>query len=401
MVKNESIEKYGCNKFRINLHFDHAKGLIRHCCLHPWFESDNIKAPSALYQKIANDMLAGVANKNCNFCYQREAQGLTSLRLEHSNHLDGLEQLGSEMSTLAPEIFEISISNLCNLQCAYCRSEFSSVWEQEEIKLGYIQSNSSVISPELIDKKRNEFWELFYSSPVKHVRLIGGEPFLNKEFYQIIDKILKHPSTSNFIITIVSNLNFSEIHADNFIEALPKITKRCEVRLLASMESTDSTAEFIRYGLSWPLYQKNYAKFYAVDMPKFTFGARVTLNILCAQSLQNYLNYLVQFPKNKTKKNLFECGNLVYPTYLQMSLLSENLKENLRNCFKYRSELTEIFEEPSINFFFASLKSLLDQHHQASETQNLLLKKFLADRKKQWGVDFLKIWPEFKELIGP
>ena len=126
------IKNYGCNKFKVNLHFSYSKGLVRHCCLHPWFVSEDIKLASPLYRKIAADMDDGVANKNCNFCYQREAKGLTSLRLEHSNHLESLTRIDPEARQLAPEIFEISISNLCNLQCAYCRSEFSSVWEKEE-----------------------------------------------------------------------------------------------------------------------------------------------------------------------------------------------------------------------------------------------------------------------------
>ncbi|MEQ1722893.1 MAG: radical SAM protein [Pseudobdellovibrio sp.] len=342
MVKNESIKKYGCNKFRVNLHFDYSKGFVRHCCLHPWFTSENIKVASPLYQKIGSDMLAGLANQNCNFCYQREAQGLTSLRLEHSNHLEGLEQIDLQATQLAPEIFEISISNLCNLQCAYCRSEFSSVWENEDLANKKLSPNPEKNADELQIQKK-QFWDLFYLSPVKHVRLIGGEPFLNKEFYQIIDKVIQHERADKIIITIVSNLNFSENHLDKFINYIPVIAQKCEVRLLASMESTAETAEFIRYGLSWETYQKNFNKLYALDLPKFTFGTRLTLNILCVRSMQNYLKYLVELPRAKGRKKLFECGNLVYPAYLQMSLLSEGLRHYLKDCFQYQVELNKIF----------------------------------------------------------
>jgi len=70
-------------------------------------------------------MLEGKRSKSCEHgCYQYEDQGLTSARNLYKDKkiIDVYNPL---------ETLQISLSNDCNLTCAYCSSEWSTAWHRD------------------------------------------------------------------------------------------------------------------------------------------------------------------------------------------------------------------------------------------------------------------------------
>ncbi len=82
-----------------------------------------------------------------------------------------------------PSMMEIELSNLCNLECVMCNGDLSSSIRKHRDQLPPL--------PTVYDEQFVE--QLVEFIPHLHeLRFNGGEPFLHKLVYQILDKVLLH-----------------------------------------------------------------------------------------------------------------------------------------------------------------------------------------------------------------
>lgn len=143
---------------------------------------------SEWFASIRRNLTAGIQDSNCDYCWQLEAQGVESFR-QITNKLLQYEELGRTETRL--EMLDLSLGNQCNLKCRTCIPEDSSTWVQEHYDCNYTGSDTLAQFQKkviVLEPEHSKFVTDIKHS-LAHVRLIkffGGEPFLIKRTWQII-----------------------------------------------------------------------------------------------------------------------------------------------------------------------------------------------------------------------
>lgn len=184
---------------------------------------------------IKKTLLNGHIPKNCRTC--------TNLELNKNNSMREF------YNTIHPDIdnglqfLDIRWNTLCNLNCIYCNEEWSSKWAHIK-NVDRVCKRSSENNNDLLS------WVLDNSSNLKEIMLVGGEPLLMKQNYQLLSNL--DPKVK---ISIITNLS-CDIEKNPIAQLL--INKFGEnVVWTVSLENVGKKLEYVRHGISSNLIEKN------------------------------------------------------------------------------------------------------------------------------------------------
>jgi pyruvate-formate lyase-activating enzyme len=267
-IKNASacVYKWGWNTFRMQS----GRSSSCHRVVPSFVDINNFESFHNTPESI-NDrklMLSGEwpQNRGCQYCSNLEAASGVSDRTYH-NDIPGLTPV--EFSTqdqpliVTPSISEIYIDNTCDLGCVYCRPEYSSVINQEVKKYGEYP-----IGLKPIEKNSDSatYFDLYVKWLTKNyqnlnsISILGGEPLLQKGFWQIVD-LLDELSPSSLNLQITTNLNSSTPVLEKFVDKMYQLLKKRKIKKVivsCSLDCWGEQSEFVRYGLNLKQWQKNF-----------------------------------------------------------------------------------------------------------------------------------------------
>lgn len=207
----------------------------------------------------------------CHYCKKIEDVGGLSdrnliNRSHNSQYVPEETKINPRSSVTTPTMLEVYFTNLCNMSCVYCNSEFSSKWEAEDLK--HNSNNNKFLLEKL--RKGNEtypamkiaFWKWFEknASKLKMYNILGGEPFYQKELIENIEFFNKN-ECPNLEIGVFSNLKVEpEKFKDvlNNISNLIKFNKIKSFTLFCSFDCWGPQSEYIRYGLNLNKWEENF-----------------------------------------------------------------------------------------------------------------------------------------------
>ncbi len=180
---------------------------FRPCCRFPFDDKNQypttdqvlLKGQQALNNAfmtdLRKDMLDGVKRSECSKCYVEEESGIKSMRQK------GNEALSSECKSVEfenLEFLEISLDNLCNLECRMCESTFSTKLQQRD---KFLQNNGFYIQPINVRYKTLEMMDKFDLTHLKAIKMLGGEPLISPNLLKFLDKIPYPHLVDLFIVT--------------------------------------------------------------------------------------------------------------------------------------------------------------------------------------------------------
>mgnify|MGYP005989158591 CR=1 FL=1 len=163
-------------------------------------------------------MLAGEKIEECNECYLNEAaypdkmQPMSMRGQANTDYRLDLQNLDENFIGLKG--MEISLDNICNLQCKMCDSMFSSnLYRRDEhlINVEFVYNdkvtNLGSRKPTKIPKQRIEFIKSLGVdwSELQHLKILGGEPFYSPNFEKLLDHLIEEAKPENLRLEIVSN----------------------------------------------------------------------------------------------------------------------------------------------------------------------------------------------------
>lgn len=195
-------------------------------------------------------MLQQQQDPSCEYCWNVENAGGTSLRHYHLDNFTG-NYADYANNTAQPKLVQVSVGNECNLQCTYCNPKFSSIWEQDVRTQPYKVFSDRffyAIDPKQSDVMDKNIKFLSTFDNIEQLSVIGGEPLFNKKFFQLINIT---PAKS---LSISTNLSVKQEVLDKFIEHCDKF-ESVDVRV--SIDATGPVAEFTRYGLDYRQFSAN------------------------------------------------------------------------------------------------------------------------------------------------
>jgi sulfatase maturation enzyme AslB (radical SAM superfamily) len=147
--------------------------------------------------QLRKDMLNGIPRNECKKCYVEEHSNTKSMR-QKANELLLAEAKDVRFEKL--EFLEISLDNICNLECRMCSSRFSTKLQMRD---RYLNENGITgYSPNNITHKTLDLMDSLDLSHLRMIKLLGGEPLISPNFFKFLDKI---PQPQNVNLLIITN----------------------------------------------------------------------------------------------------------------------------------------------------------------------------------------------------
>jgi hypothetical protein len=310
---------------------------------------------SEYVQERRKEMLSGVRHADCSYCWKLEEKNIFHSRQRSDRFEDFLSNAGynakdfwhpQESQQIRKELLrvqkldslEILLKNTCQMKCHYCNANFSSSWEKENRSLG--QSPLVVRGQAFQEKFLASFWNYLPAKlrTLTEINVIGGEPLLQKEFFDLLDKIADYKKQNplpRLTIYVVSNMSVPEKHLMSFLNKAEELKSVVDFCLLASMDCAGGKAEYVRFGLDWSLYQKNIEKACASGLFK-TIRHIVTMSALNLTSLHSLLVYFEQLAKKFPQQEFDLISNVVNePAHLSPLILDASLAKYLNECIDF------------------------------------------------------------------
>src|SRR6056300_78615 len=189
-------------------------------------------------KEIRKNMMKGVKVKDCIKCYQQDEAGVDSLR-NSSGMKDLIAQTSEDGTFKKPgKIMQLQMTNICNLKCKMCSQMYSHMNGLELLEMGKVNpdwllwvkkqgANVNNWTNELGEKQewyKNEEYKLkmfrHISQNIEYLNVVGGEPTLVPEFYEMFEYCEKEGTLGNKSITLVTNLTNTN---PKLIKYLPKL----------------------------------------------------------------------------------------------------------------------------------------------------------------------------------
>jgi len=214
--------------------FHPSRNLVFACC-----KSENYDGGTLDEQR--DNLLNGVKDPSCNYCWDAEEKGGRSLRHEKLENWDG---------TIELKLLDIFINNVCNLQCTYCSPAASSKWSTDIEKNG--QYPMYPLYNTVADKITNEQLVEYINdySPANKITLIGGELLINPQTNLILNNI-----PAGIRIEVPSNMCYDKY---DVLDKLSALTETNDVWVKPSIDTINNNVkQYIRRGFDPELAQTN------------------------------------------------------------------------------------------------------------------------------------------------
>ena len=307
-----------------------AEGTINPCCMfsptiyHKEYRNlqEAFDGPENL--DLRKRMLNGESIKGCEKCDLYESLNKYSYR----EHFD----MKYDSSTLKnPKIreLEFALDNVCNFKCVTCSSRFSSKWYNDDLKLielGIPRHSEAISKRKKILKNVNNLDDLDLSE-LNYLKLIGGEPFINDAYIDILKKL----NLENLELALITN---NSVFPEKWIDLIMKVKT---LNLQISIDGVYEVGEFVRSGMNFKKFTENLIRWKKlseietkIDI-KFNFVVH-SLNILNLKSTIKYLEDMgFRIEVKHIKEQKLEIDFLKEPYYINLSYLPISLKKIIEN----------------------------------------------------------------------
>lgn len=376
-----------------------TNGMTSSCYHPPLHKIDAEKIannPSALHntdqkKHERKQMLEGTRPTGCSTCWKMEEQKELSDRHYRSGepwasiHLDRIMEQKWDADEV-PSYVEIDFSNVCNLKCLYCSPQFSSTWAAHSNRYGayptsvphnspsYFNNGDRKIVPMASNPYVKAFWEWWPDlyPELKHFRMTGGEPIMDKNTYKVFDYILKNPKP-DLHLNVTSNFVCDPIMMEEYTAYVKKLCDGDNIEhfmQFVSVDSADADAELVRDGMDdYNTFFQNVSNFLEAIPGKMSVTFIITLNVFSKTLhylLQDIMTLRQRFSAHE-QRVWFDVTVLRDPSFLSMKILST----------------------PDVTSIFDKVDSLIEQNNSEPVHQNSVFKDYEIDKiswAKKWAL---------------
>ena len=412
--------KYFCMAPWTHLHTQ-PNGDVLTCCLAPndqivgnlntntIEEIWNSEQMKKLRRNIINDE---ISYDNCHRCYNKEAQGFSSLRSFFNNEYSTdpfskklLESTTAdgEVSTLNLAFWDFRFSNLCNLKCRTCGPGLSSQWVSDFEKLyGTSFSDKSIIS--LAEEKNKSLIEAALQNieSVKSIHFAGGEPLIMNEHWILLDALAK---ANRFDVKIRYSTNLTKL-SYRHMKATEYWKNFKSIYLAISLDDIGERFDYTRHGDKWINMQNNLNELKSLKMTGVQVAFHPTISIFNIFYIDELFKFIIENNfDNRDDVNfkfdlsyLINLNPLTFSSHYNMQILPNDIKYILKD--KIDSTIAYVLAfNPSYSVEqLHQLKSFLF----AAPPNRSLLSKFFDEMTRLdqiRGESFANVFPEFYQLI--
>lgn len=416
---------------------------LTNSCYHPPLHKINItdikEDPSCLHntlqkESVRSAMLSGhkqdsEALSECSYCWKMEANGQLSDRHYRSAEPWAAEHLkaivNNDEGCRTPSYVEVNFNNACNLSCSYCSPQFSSSWMADVREAGpypttvphndanYFKGERKVIPHSQPNPYVDAFWkwwpELY--PQLKHFRMTGGEPLMDKNTYKVFDYVLDNPKP-DLHLNVTSNFSVEDKLFDKYIDYCQRLCAGDNIEHLMTYVSVDTfgpQAEYIRNGLDFNRLLDNVSRYLEEVSAKNSITFIITMNNLSVTNLGKLLSYILALRQQYShtyQRVWFDTPVLRYPQWQSLQTLTAPQLYPLYQSRKYMQENLETeatqfkgfkdYEIQRMERDIAWAKEELDPTVLQQAMKDFYL--FFSEHDRRRGTTFLYTFPELTDF---
>jgi len=302
----------------------------------------------------------------------------------------------SGMWTFDQRIVQVQLKSFgieCNLDCHMCNHDSSSmridmmnkhkVYSEKLFgpmkktlrKIKAVEDNLNRIS------KKDVIQEILKLCPyLNSIKIIGGEPLIMKQYYELLDAIIESGHAKDIYIKYQTNLTTLTSGKHKFVNYIPHFR---QISFTASIDGIGKYAEYLRRRCNWKEMEDNIK---LLNQPEYKDKAFIDVNsvVTCFSVLRFY--DVIEYCKNNPGIRSAGWLMIEWPRPLRVNNLPKKLKD----------ELIPKYEKwPDIQ---AALKMPEDPDNDFQDTLNYMLKQDKAYKGTKWENNLFDIFPELKEF---
>ena len=393
--------------------------------------------PAALHNtpikiEARKQMLNGEFPDECSYCWNIEKDGNLSDRAYRSGepwaaeHFDDIVNgTVEETKNVTPSYVEVNFNNNCNLSCSYCSPQFSTAWMKEIKQFGAYPTAVPHNAPEHFEGERKpiphreynpyveafwKWWPDLYPS-LKHFRMTGGEPLMDKNTYKVFDYVLENPKP-DLHLNVTSNFSVEPKLFDKYLDYTKRICEGEKVEHFMQYVSVDTAgpqAEYIRHGLSYKRLVDNVHSFLREVPYRNSVTFIITMNMLSIPNLQELLDDILLLREQFSttyQRVWFDTPLLRQPEWMTLQMAPHSLKVKLESIHTWMQENREKQAVPFQGFKDYEIQRMqrdIDWMNNSIERQDELNRKadfyrFFDAHDFRRGTDFLQTFPELRSF---
>ena len=399
----------------------HMSGSIRLCCA----TLDNVSKNDRQYH-ISNDSLEEVWNSDymkkarlsmkkgkvleqCSKCVQQEDRGYGSMR-RTANEQKNLSNLTDDGSINFPNSMELHFGNMCNLKCKMCGQDYSNQVGKEILEIGeknkdflkWVRQQSGNVNNWTNDLSVEYNWfknvnvkkQLidYVSKNITKLTVIGGEPTIIPEFYELLEKCYEQETLENKDITIVTNLTNTNQKMTQWFSAMKNWT------IWASIDGIGEITEYIRYPSNFQKINENLA--YYKDLLETYGNGRIVFSpavqLLNIHQLDDMLKMFINFSGsewgNRTKYDVSWLSQVWYPRICNYDVAPKEYRHAVAN--KLEKSVQYFDQHSTIKFFYRKQIENLRKDFLDKDTEKNLQQAFIRYNDTQDQHRKGKTWRE-------
>jgi organic radical activating enzyme len=423
---------------QVSLHL--PTGLTNSCYHPPLHEIDATLLkdnPGALhntpYKKEQRKiMLRSERPQECSYCWTQEDLGNLSDRHYRSGepwareHFDTIVNSTGDEDAI-PSYVEVNFNHACNLRCSYCSPQFSSSWEDEIRRWGAYPTSEPHNDPSHFNGRRKpipvrednpyvdafwEWWPILYPK-LKHFRMTGGEPLMDRNTYRVFDYVLAFPK-SDLHIDVTSNFSVEEKlwqQYFNYVQQLCNTNIEHFMQYVSLDTGIKEHAEYIRHGMNFH-HVITRVKSFLTNIPyRNSLTFIITMNNLSVLGLKKQLQMILDLRGSHSKtyqRVWFDTPILRQPTWQSLQILPPVYIKRLQDVIDWMQENLETAEHPFQGFKdyeVQRMQRVVDWMREGSKLDPEYVKlqradfyRFFNEHDKRRNTWFLNIFPEMKEF---
>jgi radical SAM protein with 4Fe4S-binding SPASM domain len=351
-------------------------GDVLPCCIADWQHSlGNLN--DMTYDEIWNgekmrefrrSMADDKKHKSCKSCYEKEATGSWSQRIDGINKFQktvapwvlNTESDGTSTDS-KPIYWDIRFSNICNMRCRMCGHFASSRWFADAKKLEkdyndnkYLTGDSSKAIMHSVSDSQGLLDRLEeYLPHVEELYFAGGEPLIMDEHYRIIEYL---HTNKLFKTKIRYSTNLAKLIYKR--KDIVELWKDFEwVECVASLDATGKRAEILRKDTVWQDILDNSYRI-KKEAPNVWFRIAPTVQILSIIKLP-------ELHKEFLTRGLLGPNDCFYnilstPQHHNIQALPPELKQTVREIWtEYRDWLTTTYNPAKLHTVLGTIDHTL------------------------------------------
>ena len=377
-------------------------------------------------------MLKNEQPEECSYCWNIEKHGQLSDRHYRSGEpwaAEDYEVIKNSQGTedAIPSYVEVNFNHACNLACSYCSPQFSSTWQQEVDRYGGFPTSTTHNDPlhfvgnrrPIPNREHNPYVEAFWDwwptlyPQLKHFRMTGGEPLMDKNTYKVFDYVLALPKpdlhlnvTSNFTVEPALWQKYFD-----YVKALCNTQIEHFMQYVSLDTGVPEHAEYIRHGMNYHRVMSRVNHFLYEIPHRNSLTFIITMNNLSVLGLQRLLDKILDLRKAHSttyQRVWFDTPLLRTPNWQSLQILPPVYADSLERVADWMELNLETADTPFQGFKDYEVQRLRRDIAWMREGQNLdpaYIKqqradfyRFFNEHDKRRDTNFEKTFPEMIEF---